>query len=141
MERIIVKNVDETLDFGKAFGMTLSLGTVVTLEGDLAAGKTTLTKGIALGLGITDVIDSPTFSIVKEYDGGRFPLYHMDVYRLDGDSDVEFILEYFDRDGICVVEWASIIAQDLPTSRIDIRISRLDGDTREIEVIKHGDLA
>ncbi|MCL2560440.1 MAG: tRNA (adenosine(37)-N6)-threonylcarbamoyltransferase complex ATPase subunit type 1 TsaE [Turicibacter sp.] len=124
----------ETMAIAQKLGSVLSAGSVLTLEGDLAAGKTTFAKGLAVGVGISDVIDSPTFAIVKEYDGGRLPLFHMDVYRLDGDSDVEFVLEYFDRGGVCVIEWASNIAADLPDQRIDVRIERLDGEGREISI-------
>lgn len=137
MQKMIVNSAAETMEFAKKLGSGLVPGSILTLEGDLAAGKTTFTKGLALGLGIKDVIDSPTFAIVKEYEG-KIPLFHMDVYRLDGDSDIEFILEYFDRGGICVIEWASIIEQDLPVERIDIRIERLDGDGREITVTNNG---
>jgi tRNA threonylcarbamoyladenosine biosynthesis protein TsaE len=133
MSKIIVNSAEETMEFAKKLGSGLVPGSILTLEGNLAAGKTTFTKGLALGLGIEDVIDSPTFAIVKEYEG-KIPLFHMDVYRLDGDSDIEFILEYFDRDGVCVIEWASIIEEDLPKERIDVKIERLDGDGREITV-------
>jgi len=133
--KVVVNSPQETIEFAKHLGSGLTPGSILTLEGDLAAGKTTFTKGLALGLGIEEVVDSPTFAIIKEYDG-RVPLYHMDVYRLDGDSDIDFILEYFDRrDGVCVVEWASMIEQDLPKDRIDIRIDRLDGNRREITVV------
>ena len=140
--KVIVNSSEETIDLAKKIASSLVTGTVLTLEGALAAGKTTFTKGIALGLGIEDVIDSPTFAIVKEYEG-RIPLFHMDVYRLDGDSDVEFIHEYFDRNGVCVIEWASIIAEELPDERIDVKIEHLGGDCREIiisgdeEALKH----
>jgi len=134
MKKFIVNSPEETIEFAKNLGSGLAPGSILTLEGDLAAGKTTFTKGLAQGLAIDDVIDSPTFAIIKEYDG-KIPLYHMDVYRLDGDSDIDFILEYFDRDGVCVIEWASMIEQDLPSDRIDIKIDRLDGDRREITVI------
>jgi len=131
-QKIIVHSADEMIEVAKKLGSGLQSGSILTLEGDLAAGKTTFTKGLALGLEIDDVIDSPTFAIVKEYEGGRVPLYHMDVYRLDGDSDIQFILEYFDRDGICVIEWASMIAEDLPDERINVKIEQLGGDSREI---------
>lgn len=131
--KVIVNSVSETLEFAKSFGKQLVPQTVVTLEGDLAAGKTTFTKGIAAGLGIAEVIDSPTFAIIKEYEG-KIPLYHMDVYRLDGDSETDFIMEYFDKPGVCVIEWASIIKQDLPAKRIDINFKRLDEDQREITI-------
>ena len=135
MIRFIVNSAEETIEVAKKLGSGLAPRSILTLEGDLAAGKTTFTKGLALGLGIEEVIDSPTFAIVKEYEG-RVPLYHMDVYRLDGDSDIEFILEYFDRDGVCVIEWASIIEQDLPEDRIDVRIERLEGEGREITITR-----
>jgi len=131
IQKIIVNSPAETMEFAKKLGSGLAPDSVLTLEGDLAAGKTTFTKGLALGLGIDEIIDSPTFAIVKEYDG-RVPLFHMDVYRLDGDSDIEFLLEYFDRDGVCVIEWAQVIKQELPPNRIDVKIKRLDGDSREI---------
>jgi len=130
--KITVNSVEEMIAFAKKLGSGLKPGSILTLEGELAAGKTTFTKGLALGLGIEDVIDSPTFAIVKEYEGGRIPLFHMDVYRLDGDSDIEFLLEYFDRGGACVVEWASIIENDLPDDCINVSIENLGGDVREI---------
>lgn len=142
MNKIIINSPVETIEFARKLGSGLAPGSILTLEGDLAAGKTTFTKGLALGLGIDEIIDSPTFAIVKEYEG-RIPLFHMDVYRLDGDSDIDFILEYFDRDGVCVIEWASIIEQDLPKERIDVKLNRLVGDSREIiitgskEALKH----
>ena len=134
-QEFIVNSPAETMVVAEKLGASLTAGSILTLEGDLAAGKTTFTKGLALGLGIKDIIDSPTFAIVKEYDEGRLPLFHMDVYRLDGDSDIEFILEYFDRGGVCVIEWASIIEQDLPKQRIDIKIGSLDGDQRRITIL------
>jgi len=131
MQEFIVNSPAETMELAQKLGSALTAGSILTLEGDLAAGKTTFTKGLARGLEVTEIVDSPTFSIVKEYDG-RVPLFHMDVYRLDDDSDIEFLLEYFDRDGVCVIEWASIIEQDLPAERIDVKIERLDGDSRKI---------
>jgi len=132
--KFIANSPAETIAFAKKLGSGLVPGSILTLEGDLAAGKTTFTKGLALGLGVDDVIDSPTFAIVKEYDGASMPLFHMDVYRLDGDFDIEFILEYFDRGGVCVIEWASMLAQDLPEERIDVKIERIDGESREITI-------
>ena len=131
-QKVVVNSAEETIEFARKLGSGLEPGSILTLEGELAAGKTTFTKGLALGLGVEDIINSPTFAIVKEYDDGRVPLYHMDVYRLDGFEDLEFLLEYFDRDGVCVIEWASIIEQDLPEERIDVRIENLGGERREI---------
>ena len=134
MNKMVVNSPEETIEIARNLGSGLAPGSLLTLEGELAAGKTTFTKGIALGLGIEEVVDSPTFAIIKEY-GGEIPLYHIDVYRLDGDSDIDFVLEYLDRrDGVCVIEWASMIEQDLPVKRIDVKIERLDGDAREITV-------
>ena len=132
--KVRVSSPVETIAFAKKLGSGLKSGVLLTLEGSLAAGKTTFIKGLALGLGISDIIDSPTFAMVKEYEG-KLPLFHMDVYRLAGDSDIWFILEYFDRKGVCVIEWASIIAEDLPKERIEIKIERLEGDCREITVM------
>ena len=130
-QKVVVNSADETIEFARILGSGLLPGSILTLEGELAAGKTTFTKGLALGLGIEEVINSPTFAIVKEYEG-RIPLYHMDVYRLDGETDTQFIHEYFEREGVCVIEWASIIEGDLPNDRIDVRIENLGGDGREI---------
>ena len=130
----MVNSPEETIAFAKKLGLSLAPGSILTLEGDLAAGKTTFTKGLALGLGIEDVVDSPTFAIVKEYEGGRLPFYHMDAYRLDGDSDIAFILEYFDRGGICVIEWASILQEGLPVGCVDVKIEHLGGTGRKISI-------
>jgi len=135
-QKIIVQSASETMAIAQKLGSALTAGSILTLDGELAAGKTTFAKGLALGLGIKEVIDSPTFAIVKEYNTGNIPLYHMDVYRLDGDSDTRFILEYFDREGICIIEWASMIKADLPNKRIDITIKRLEGDKREITIVE-----
>ena len=139
-QKFIASTPTETMEIAQKIGSALTAGSILTLNGELAAGKTTFTKGLALGLGIKEVIDSPTFAIVKEYDTGRITLYHMDVYRLDGDSDIEFILEYFERDGLCVIEWASIIEADLPNERIDVKIKSLNGNRREITIMDKGGL-
>ena len=87
---------------------------MITLDGDLGAGKTTFTKGIAEGLGVKRTVNSPTFTIIKEYEGESFPFYHMDVYRLENsDEDIGFD-EYFNSDGVTVVEWATFIEEFLP---------------------------
>lgn len=103
-------------DFGLRLAATLGAGDVIALIGDLGTGKTTLTKYIARGLGVTETITSPTFTIVSEYHSGRLALYHFDAYRLQGAEDAfdAGIEEYFCRGGVCVIEWADRIAELLP---------------------------
>ncbi|MCQ2545118.1 MAG: tRNA (adenosine(37)-N6)-threonylcarbamoyltransferase complex ATPase subunit type 1 TsaE [Clostridia bacterium] len=122
---IIIKDQSETEQFGYELGQQVQPGTVIALIGDLGTGKTTLTKSIARGLGIDDVITSPTFNIVKEYRSGRLPMFHFDVYRI-GDVDEMFEIgyeEYFFGEGVCVVEWADIIEEIIPEDAMIIRIS------------------
>ncbi len=125
-EEIIIHNEAETAELGIKLGQSVEAGKVIALIGDLGTGKTTLTKSIAKGLGITDVITSPTFNIVKEYRSGRIPLYHFDVYRL-GDPDEMFELgyeEFFYGEGVSVVEWADIVEELLPEDAIIINIEQ-----------------
>ncbi|MDO4394085.1 MAG: tRNA (adenosine(37)-N6)-threonylcarbamoyltransferase complex ATPase subunit type 1 TsaE [Bacillota bacterium] len=121
---IKINNETETYDFGMKMAEELKPGTVVALVGDLGTGKTTLTKAIAQGLGVSEVITSPTFTIVKEYESGRLPLYHFDVYRI-GDIDEMYELgyeEYFYGEGVSIVEWADIIDELIPENAIRINI-------------------
>ncbi|MFQ7473489.1 MAG: tRNA (adenosine(37)-N6)-threonylcarbamoyltransferase complex ATPase subunit type 1 TsaE [Anaerovoracaceae bacterium] len=124
-EKIIsIKNENESREFGIKLGREASAGDVIALIGNLGTGKTTLTKAIAEGLDVKDVITSPTFTIVKEYRSGNIPLYHFDVYRI-GDIDEMYELgyeEYFFGDGICVIEWADMIEELLPDNAKIIRI-------------------
>ena len=127
MEKLLhIASEKETEQIGEAIGQAAEPGTVVALIGDLGTGKTTLTKSIARGLGVTETVTSPTFNIIREYKTGRIPLYHFDVYRI-GDPDEMFELgyeEYFYGDGTCVVEWADIIEELLPEDAVIIRIER-----------------
>lgn len=129
---IFIKNETETQKFGHKLAANLKPGTVIALVGDLGTGKTALTKAIAEGMGIDDVITSPTFNIVKEYNSGRIPLYHFDVYRI---SDVDEMYElgyeeYFYGEGICIVEWADIIEEIIPENalRINIEYGEKEGE-------------
>ncbi|MFG6497582.1 tRNA (adenosine(37)-N6)-threonylcarbamoyltransferase complex ATPase subunit type 1 TsaE [Fictibacillus sp. UD] len=131
------KSAEETMSFAEKLGSILQKGDVLTLAGDLGAGKTTFTKGLAKGLGITRTVNSPTFTIIKEYKG-RLPLYHMDVYRLeDSDEDLGFE-EYFSGDGVCVVEWAVFIEEYLPEERLELVILHKGDEEREIQVTPIG---
>ncbi len=125
IKRIIKINSEEE---SKLFGLELANnavpGQVIALVGDLGTGKTTLTKYIACGLGVTETVSSPTFTIVKEYYSGRIPLYHFDVYRIE-DPDELFNIgadEYFDGSGLCVVEWADMVEEELPEDSLYIYI-------------------
>lgn len=129
---VYIKNKQETRSFGKKLAAELAPGIVIALTGDLGTGKTALTKSIAEGLGITEVITSPTFNIVKEYYSGRIPMYHFDVYRI-GDIDEMYELgyeEYFYGNGVCIVEWADLIEDIIPEDaiRIDIEYGENEGE-------------
>ncbi|MGG1575251.1 tRNA (adenosine(37)-N6)-threonylcarbamoyltransferase complex ATPase subunit type 1 TsaE [Fictibacillus sp. NRS-1165] len=134
MEQLIVTTASpvETSELAEKLGTLLGPGDVLTLEGDLGAGKTTFTKGLAKGLGVKRVVNSPTFTIIKEYKG-RLPFYHMDVYRLeDSDEDLGFE-EYFEGEGVTVVEWAQFIDDRLPDDRLNIEIRRTGDEKRELK--------
>lgn len=124
MREIIIKNEEDTRRFGLELGKNLKPNQVIALIGDLGTGKTTLTKYIAEGLGITSMITSPTFTIVQEYHEGRLPLYHFDVYRI-GDPDEMFEIgadEYFYGNGASIVEWADLVEEVLPEDTLYIYI-------------------
>lgn len=129
MQSVKVKSADETIELGKKLASLLKAGDVILLDGDLGAGKTTFTKGLGEGLGIKRSIKSPTFTIIREYSGGRLPLYHMDVYRLeDGSGDELGLDEYFEGDGVSVVEWSQFVADTLPEDYLKISFQRLDNE-------------
>lgn len=133
----ITRSPEDTEKIAESLASLLSAGDVLTLEGELGTGKTTFTKGLAKGLGIKRNINSPTFTIVKQYKG-RVPLYHMDVYRLENsDEDIGFS-EYFYGDGVSVVEWAKFIEDFLPEERLEITIFHLDEETRKLELKAYG---
>ncbi len=143
MREILIADERATEEFGLKLAEELSPGDVLALVGDLGAGKTTLTKYIARGLGITDRVTSPTFTIVNEYRNGRIPLYHFDAYRLGkADSDIHDeifetgIEEYFYKDGICVVEWPEFIADILPDGTKVIFIDFVNDDNGEARLYK-----
>ena len=131
MEKVIkVNNLEETIALGNRLGLLLQPNMLLTLSGDLGAGKTTFTKGIGQGLGITKAINSPTFTILKQYQG-RLNLSHFDAYRLEGQDDDLGFEEIFDSDDVCVVEWANFIEDILPVDRLTIEIKKIDENIRE----------
>ena len=124
MEKLILHSEAQTIDFGRRLGALLEAGDLITMEGDLGAGKTTMTKGIGEALGVRRVINSPTFTILKSYQG-NIPLYHLDVYRLEGTSQELGFEEYFNGDGVCVVEWAQFIEDELPEERLSLTLRHI----------------
>jgi len=122
-------NEQDMIDFGEKLAKYLFPGSIITLEGDLGAGKTTFTKGIGKGLGIQKVINSPTFTIVKVYHG-RLPLYHFDAYRLEGQDEELGFEEMFEDEGVCVIEWPIFIQDILPQERLEIHIEKNEDQSR-----------
>lgn len=138
---IKASNLQDTDKIGKIIGGSLKGGTVICLEGDLGAGKTTLTQSIAKGLEIHDYVTSPTFTIIKEYNG-RLNLYHMDAYRLDSEDEMYDLGydEYINSDGVCIIEWASKIKGLIPKSAINITINiNYENNNRELDINGEGE--
>ena len=139
MKQITLKTLDETKQFGKELADKLMPGAIIALIGDLGAGKTTLTKAIAAGLGVSEVLTSPTFTIVCEYDSGRLPLYHFDVYRVH-DSEELFEIgfeDYLHRGGVCLIEWANLLEEGmLPDNTMTIKLEYGEGETERILTIE-----
>jgi len=135
--KITTKNEDETIELAQNLESEKFPNMVICLRGDLGSGKTIFTKGIADALGITETITSPTFNIIKEYEG-ELPLYHMDVYRLDGKVEGLGLEEYYKKGGVVVIEWADMIEDYLPDERLDINIKVVDEDVRIFKITPYG---
>ena len=125
----------ETEAVGEKIAKILAPGTVIAYAGDLGAGKTAFTRGLARGLGCTDLVTSPTYTIVNEYLSGHLPLFHFDMYRLASSEDLWDIgwEDYLDRGGVCAVEWSENVA-DAMEGAISVRIEKLDEDCRRITI-------
>ncbi|TQR18795.1 tRNA (adenosine(37)-N6)-threonylcarbamoyltransferase complex ATPase subunit type 1 TsaE [Psychrobacillus soli] len=133
----MINSEQETEQLAQQLAELLASSDVLTLEGDLGAGKTTFTKSIAKGLGITRNVNSPTFTILKQYEG-RLPLNHLDVYRLaDSDEDLGWD-ELFYGEAVSIIEWAHLINEDLPPERLAIQIHRLEDDKRKFTFTPFG---
>ncbi|MDT8862395.1 tRNA (adenosine(37)-N6)-threonylcarbamoyltransferase complex ATPase subunit type 1 TsaE [Alkalihalobacillus sp. MEB130] len=130
---LITESPEETMELANKLGQIVKPGDVITLEGDLGAGKTSFTKGFAKGLGVKRVVNSPTFTIIKEYMG-RIPLYHMDVYRMEDEMEDLGLEEYFYGEGVTVIEWPSMITNQLPEDRLAISLFHLGETSRKITV-------
>ena len=131
----ITHSPEETEALGEKLGKILPAGTVLAYRGDLGAGKTAFTRGLARGLGCRDLVTSPTYTIVNEYLGGRLPLFHFDMYRLRSSDDLWDIgwEDYLDRGGVCAVEWSENVAEAMEDA-ITITIEKLDDTTRRITI-------
>lgn len=125
MKEMVTRSPKETLELGQRIGELLQPGSIICLSGELGAGKTALTQGLAKGLGVYDYITSPTYTIVNEYEG-RIPLFHFDVYRLENEEEIYEIGfdEYLEKNGVVVIEWASIIENALPHEHLWITIEK-----------------
>lgn len=128
--KYISKSVDDTLTVAENIESEKFKNMVICLDGELGSGKTVFVKGFAAALGIEDNITSPTFNIIKEYQTGEMPLYHMDVYRLEELEEDIGIRDYFNKDGITIIEWSEMIKDILPEERLEIVIKIIDENTR-----------
>ena len=144
--RFVTHSQDETIALGHCLGRCLRAGDVLVLTGDLGAGKTQLTKGIAAGMGVVEDVTSPTFTIEMVYQGSELELCHFDLYRLEDAEQLEDIGLYdvLGADGICVIEWGEQFADEIGPERVDVYVTRLDADAapgeepaREVRLVAH----
>lgn len=135
--KVTTKNEMDTIELAQNFESEKFPNMIICLDGELGSGKTVFTKGIANALGIKESITSPTFTIIKEYEG-ELPLYHMDVYRLNGNVEGTGIEEYFTKGGVVVIEWADTIKDILPGERLDIKFKVVGENTRVLVLKPYG---
>ena len=135
--KITTRNELETIELAQNFESEKFPNMIICLDGELGSGKTVFTKGIANALGINESITSPTYTIIKEYDG-ELPLYHIDVYRLDGNTEGVGIEEYFTKGGVVVIEWADTIKDILPKERLEIEFRVVDENKRVLILTPYG---
>lgn len=135
--KVTTRSEKETIELAQNFESEKFPNMIICLDGELGSGKTVFTKGIANALGIQESITSPTFNIIKEYDG-ELPLYHMDVYRLDGNTDGYGIEEYFTKGGVVVIEWSDTIKNLLPKEYLHIKFKVADENKRVLVLTPYG---
>ena len=144
--RFVTGSRDQTIALGEKIGRALEAGDVLVLTGDLGAGKTQLTKGIAAGMGVEGDVTSPTFTIEMVYEGAEMPLYHFDLYRLDDPDQLEDtgIFDVLGADGVCSIEWGEQFADQIGDARVDVFVTRLDDEAtpgeeppREVRLVAH----
>ena len=136
--KITSRSIEDTMELAENIESEKFPGMIICLDGELGSGKTVFVKGFAKSLGIEENITSPTFNIVKEYQVGEMPLYHMDVYRLESSDDSIGFNDYFNSNGISIIEWSELIEDLLPEERLDIKFKVIDEDTRVIKLTPHG---
>ena len=136
--KFVSKNINDTLTIAENFESEKFPNMVICLDGELGCGKTVFVKGFAASLGIEDNITSPTFTIIKEYDNGELPLYHMDVYRFDEIEENIGVKDYFNKGGVTIIEWSELIKDKLPEERLDIKFSIIDENTRILKFVPYG---
>ena len=136
--KITTYSEDDTIELAQNIESEKFPNMVICLIGDLGSGKTVFAKAFAKALGINDNITSPTFNIIKEYDGGEMKMFHMDVYRLSDIKQDLGIEEYFTKRGVCIIEWADLIEDILPKNRLDIKFKMVDENTRQLVITPHG---
>lgn len=136
--KITTNSEEDTIVLAQNFESEKFNNMVICLIGELGSGKTVFTKGFAGALGIEENITSPTFNIIKEYTSGEMNLYHMDVYRLEGDITDLGLEEYLKKDGVVIIEWADMIEKYLPEERLEIKFTAIDENKRLLKIIPYG---
>lgn len=132
------RSIDDTMELAENIESEKFPGMVICLDGELGSGKTVFVKGFAKSLGISETITSPTFNLIKEYESGEMPLYHMDVYRLKGKCETIGFNDYFNKNGICIIEWSDMICDCLPEERLQIDFRIIDENTRVLILKPYG---
>ena len=137
--KVVTNSEEDTYVLAQNFEAEKFDNMIICLIGELGSGKTVFTKGFAGALGIEENITSPTFNIIKEYKSGEKDLYHMDVYRLEGDTSELGLEEYLRKDGVVIIEWADMIASELPEERLEIRFKITGEERRTLTIIPYGE--
>lgn len=132
-------NLEDTMELAQNLEAEKFENMIICLDGELGSGKTVFVKGFAQSLGIDEDITSPTFNIIKEYQSGEMPLYHMDVYRLEDTNDEIGVEEYFEKGGICIIEWSEMIKDKLPEERLEIKFKIIDENKRLLILKPYGE--
>ena len=130
---------EDTLELAENIESEKFPGMVICLNGELGSGKTVFVKGFAKALGIKETITSPTFSLVKEYQEGELPLFHMDVYRMEDSKENFGLDDYLNQDGVCIIEWPEMIEEQLPEERLDVKVKVIDDEVRVFVFTPHGE--